>query len=90
MDHWNQVCPQAFTTIHYEELVLDQEGMSRKLLELCGLEWDPIVLEFYKNDREVLSASKDQVKLPIYRSSLNEVEPYKPFLQELIDGLKHV
>ena len=48
MDHWRRVLPVPIHDVDYEEMVEDQEGVARRLIAVCGLEWDPACLEFYR------------------------------------------
>jgi len=90
MKHWEQVLPGKIYTVNYEHLVKDQEAESRKLIENLGLEWEEQCLEFFNSKRLVRTASVDQVRKPIYTSSLNRWEPYKKVLQPMLEILdKH-
>src|SRR5687767_7955648 len=51
MDHWRQVIPGMILDVQYEELVADQESVTRRMLEFIGLDWDPACLEFFANER---------------------------------------
>jgi hypothetical protein len=70
MDHWRNGLEIPMLEIRYEELVADQEGYTRRLIDFCGLDWDNRCLRFYEADRVVLTASYDQVNRPIYGSSI--------------------
>lgn len=41
MAHWHEVMPGAILDVHYEDLVADPDGQARRILEWCGLPWDP-------------------------------------------------
>jgi tetratricopeptide (TPR) repeat protein len=84
MVHWRKVLPPGFILdVPYEELVADQEAWSRKMLEFIGLEWDPRVLEFHTNKRQVVTASAWQVRQKIYRSSVARWRNYEKFIGPL-------
>ncbi|MFH0934229.1 MAG: sulfotransferase, partial [Pseudomonadota bacterium] len=88
MDHWRKVLPRgAFLDIVYEDIVADQEGQARRLLEFCGLEWDDACLDFHKTKRQVRTASVTQVRQPIYTSSVERWRKYEKFLGPLLDEL---
>jgi len=88
MDHWRKVLPAgAFLDINYEDIVADQEGQARRLLEYCGLEWDPACLDFHKTKRQVRTASVRQVRQPIYKTSVERWRAYEKFLGPLLDEL---
>ena len=59
-----------FLEIRYEDLVADQEGKSRKVLEYIGAPWDAACLQHHKSDRVVKTTTYEQVTQKIYTSSL--------------------
>ena len=61
MGHWDALLAGRVLHVPYEQLVRDQEGWSRKILEHCGLPWDPAVLDFHAKERDVMTASVSQV-----------------------------
>jgi hypothetical protein len=61
MHHWEELFPGKILRVTYERLVADQEGVSRQILEHCGLPWDPAVLDFHNSKRPVQTASLSQV-----------------------------
>lgn len=87
MAHWQKVMPQAFLTNVYEELVADQEGQSRKLLDWCGLDWRPEVLDFHTSKAPVHTASIAQVRQPIHSGSVGLAARYGSAAQPLLDAL---
>lgn len=90
MAHWRTVLPTGgLYEIQYEKLVEDQEGESRKLLDFLGLDWEDEVLEFHKQDRSVFTASKWQVRQPVYKTSKERWRAYEKHLGPLMDLLKY-
>ncbi|MBF0370226.1 MAG: sulfotransferase [Magnetococcales bacterium] len=87
MTHWHQMFPGAIYDIHYEKIIADQEGESRRLLDHCGLEWDDRCLSFQKTQRTVRTASLEQVRQPIYSNSIGTWKSYEKELQPLIKAL---
>jgi len=87
MRHWKEVADIPILTVQYEDMLQDQESMSRKLLEFCDLEWDESVLDFYKTDRNVGTASYDQVRQPIYKSSKERWRNYQQYVQPINNEL---
>jgi hypothetical protein len=41
MAHWRRVLPLPVLEVDYEETVADLEGVARRLVAWCGLEWEP-------------------------------------------------
>jgi tetratricopeptide (TPR) repeat protein len=88
MNHWRTVLPAgSFYDLNYERLVDDTENESRKLIEYCGLEWDDSCLEFYKNTRNIRTASVTQVRQPIYKTSKARWKNYEKFIGPLVAAL---
>ena len=92
MDHWNQALPGKVLCMQYEDLVADPETNIRRLLQHCGLEFEPACLSFHENPRAVRTASAEQVRQPIYASSIGywrnfhaELEPLRAALGDALD-----
>ena len=84
MQHWRDVLPEnTFLDVHYEDMVIDNEKQTRRMLEYIGLSWDDACLEFYKNKRPVKTASIAQVRQPIYHSSIGHWERFGAKLNPL-------
>lgn len=85
--HWHKVLPGRILDISYADMVADQEGTSRRLLDHCGLAWEDGVLDFHKTKRPVRTASTWQVRQPIYTSSVERWRNYQPYLEPLIESM---
>ena len=83
MRHWEQVMPGSILTVRYEDVVSDLEGQVRRLLSHCGLPFDERCLRFHESRRGVNTASSEQVREPIYRSSVGYWKHYESKLGEL-------
>jgi tetratricopeptide (TPR) repeat protein len=90
MAHVDAVLPGRVHRVIYERMVDDTETEVRRLLDYCGLEFEPQVLEFYKTERAVRTASSEQVRRPIYRDATEEWRAYEPHLGALKDALGRV
>lgn len=82
--HWSAVLPLRVLDLHYEALVADQEGESRRLIDFLGLDWNPVCLGFHKTERIVLTASQWQVRQPLYASSVGRWRCYRTYLEPLL------
>lgn len=88
MEHWRTVLPaDAWYEVDYEKLVEETEDQSRKLIEYCGLEWEPRCLDFHTTQRSVKTASVTQVRQPIYKTSVERWRSYSQYLGPLFDAL---
>jgi len=89
MQHWRRVMPaDRFLDLPYEQLIEDQEGWSRKIIDFVGLEWDDSCLEFYKTKRKIGTASNWQARQPIYKSSRERWRNYEKFVGPLLPLLE--
>ena len=89
MAHWRRVLPEErFLEVDYEELVMHQEAVSRRLVAHAGLEWDDACLAFERNPQPTLTASAAQVRQPIYRSSVGLWRKYQQELTPLAERLR--
>ncbi|NNM61191.1 MAG: tetratricopeptide repeat protein [Steroidobacteraceae bacterium] len=89
MEHWNRVLPGRILTVRHEDVVEDLEGNVRRLLEFCGLDFEPACLEYYKTERSIRTASSEQVRRPIFKEGLDQWRRFEPWLGPLkaaLDG----
>ncbi len=74
----------------YEKTVADLEGVARRLVAWCSLEWEPGCLEFHRAPRVVNTASAVQVRRPVYASSVGRWMNYAKPLAELFEAVERV
>ena len=87
MRHWDVVLPGRVLRVHYEDVVADLEGNVRRILDHCGLEFEPACVDFHRTERSVRTASSEQVRQPIYREALDQWRHYEPWLGALREAL---
>lgn len=90
MAHVDAVLPGRVHRVIYERMVEDTEAEVRRLLDYCGLHFEPQVLEFYRTERAVRTPSSEQVRRPIYRDATEEWRAYQPHLGPLKVALGRV
>ena len=83
LDHYRDTLGIGFLEIHYEDLVEDQETVTRQILEYIGAPWDAACLQHHKSTRVVKTASYEQVTRKIYRSSLHRYRNYRDNVQAI-------
>jgi len=88
MDFWEKAFPDRILTVDYEELVSDQEKITRELLEFCDLPWEEACLQYHKNVQSVMTSSDVQVRQPIYKDSVEKWKRHEQYLQPAITILK--
>ncbi len=87
MAHFDAVLPGRVHRVLYERTVDDTETEVRRLLDYCGLPFEPACLRFFENDRPVRTASAEQVRQPIYRDGVEQWRNYEPWLGPLRHAL---
>jgi tetratricopeptide (TPR) repeat protein len=87
MRHWDAALPGRVLRVQHEDVVDDLEGSVRRLLDHCGLAFEPACLEFHKNRRSVRTPSSEQVRRPIFRDGLDQWKRYERELAPLTAAL---
>ncbi len=87
MEHWRRTSPLQLISVVYEELVNAPELHVRKLLEALQLSFEERCLRFFSTRRFSNTASFQQVRKPIYTSSVGKYKRVQQHLQPLIDAL---
>jgi tetratricopeptide (TPR) repeat protein len=87
MRHWDRVLPGATLRVKYEDVVHDLESNVRRILDFCGLAFEPACIEYHKTVRSVRTASSEQVRQPIFREGLEQWKHFEPWLGPLIEAL---
>jgi hypothetical protein len=69
--------------VHHEDVVGDLEGSVRRMLNFCGLDFEPQCVDFHETRRSVRTASSEQVRRPLNREGLNQWKYFEPWLEPL-------
>jgi hypothetical protein len=88
MEFWKQKYPGSIYDLDYQQLTVHQAQETRRLLDYCGLGWDDACLAFHRTDREVRTASKAQVRRPMYQGSSEAWKRYEKHLAPLVEALR--
>jgi len=88
MTHWRKTLPASnFIEVDYEAVVDGVESQARRMLDFLGLPWDEAVLRFHEAQRPVRTASVNQVRQPIYRTSAGRWRKHAAQLGPLLEAL---
>ncbi len=87
MAHWRQALPGRILRVQHEEVIADLEGSVRRLLDFCGLAFEPQCVAFHENRRSVRTASSEQVRQGIYRDGLEQWKNFTSWLAPLESAL---
>ncbi len=85
MDHWRSVLELPIEPLSYAELVSDPEPVVRRLLDFAGLGFDDACLRHHESGRTVTTRSSDQVREPVYRSSLARWKRYEHHIDPMLE-----
>jgi tetratricopeptide (TPR) repeat protein len=85
--HFDTVLPGRIHRVVYEEMIEETEAEVRRLLSFCGLPFEDSCLRFYENDRAVRTASKQQVRQPIFREGVDHWRHFEQWLAPLKETL---
>jgi len=89
MSFWDKLFPNKIFNVCYEDLTLNQEKETRKILKFCELGWDQSCLDFYQNKTTMKTTSSMQVRQKMYQGSSEVWKKYENYLQPLIKGLDY-
>jgi tetratricopeptide (TPR) repeat protein len=87
MAHWKDVLPLRMLDARYEDFVANQEAASRELIAFCGLAWNDRCLAFHENSQPVRTASRVQVRQPMYATAVGRWKRYEKHLGPLKEAL---
>ena len=96
MRHWHDAMPGRVLTAYYEDTVTDLDGQVRRILDHCGLAFEPGCVRFFETRRAVRTASSEQVRQPIYTDAVGAWRHYAgagaaaPVLEWLIEDLQPI
>lgn len=83
MAFWHKVLPGFIHDLNYEDLVQNPETEIKKVLKFCDLPFEKGCMEFSKTGRAVYSPSNEQVRKPLYATSIGRGETstdkFEPF-----------
>ncbi|PXA84212.1 sulfotransferase family protein [Nostoc sp. 3335mG] len=96
MRHWDVSLPGRVLRVQHEDVVDDLGGSVRRILDHCGLDFEPGCVAFHQSRRNVRTPSSEQVRQPIFRDSLeqwtnyrNELEGLKIALGDALEDYRH-
>jgi len=88
MKHWRTILGNNILLLKNETLIDDQKGVTSKLLDHCGLEWEDGCLEFYKTERDIRTISLRQVRNPLNKNSLGVWKKYTGSFDKMSESLE--
>jgi tetratricopeptide (TPR) repeat protein len=87
IEHWKTIASITWLDFPYESVIADTEAYARRLIDYVGLEWDPACLKFHETPRAVRTASRSQVRQPVYNTSVGKWHKYEQDMVPLFDEM---
>jgi tetratricopeptide (TPR) repeat protein len=86
--HWAAAAPIPILRVHLHDWIRDFKGTLTRILDFIELPYDPACERFHESEREVRTASRDQVRRPVNRLGLGRWRDYASELAPLIEELQ--
>lgn len=87
--HWRKIVECRILRIDYEQVVDSLEPSVRRLLDACGLAWDPACLNFSANREAVFTLSMGQVRRNLYSDATRRWKRYGDRMASLERALEN-
>lgn len=75
-DFWSTSMPNHFHVVDFEELVAEPKKVAKEVLDFCGIQFDPRMLDITNNKTPVSTASSSQVREPINSKGIGAWRQY--------------
>ena len=85
--HWERTLPGRFITVQYEDFVADFANAAPRLVQACGLDWEPQCLEFQKAPRAIATFSTVQARSAVASGNVR-AQRYEKHLGPLVAALE--
>jgi tetratricopeptide (TPR) repeat protein len=89
--HWQSVLGDSLLVVQYEDLIANQESVTRRMIEHCRVPWDNACMKFHEQSRAISTASAAQARRPLYATSVGKWRHYSEQLAALahhVDSLR--
>lgn len=83
MKHWKQVLPDVILDVDFTQLVSHPATTLRRVMEFCGLDWEPGCEDPSRNAAAVSTLSSVQAREPVHTRGLGRWRHYAEQLQPL-------
>jgi len=87
MEFWENKHSAALYNLSYEKLIKCPEREIKNMLSYCSLDWEPGCLSFHRHSRSINTASRIQVRQPMYMGSSEVWKKYRDHILPLIQAL---
>ncbi|MCF8475101.1 MAG: sulfotransferase [Emcibacter sp.] len=88
MDHWREAMEGDILDVNYEDVIRDHEAETRRIIDWCGLEWDPACLDYRNTHKAITTLSAPQVRKDIYSSSIGKWRHFEQQMEPVRNALE--
>jgi tetratricopeptide (TPR) repeat protein len=88
MEYWHNILPGKIFDVAYEDVVANNEGQARNLIEFLALDWEDSCINFEENNSAVVTASAAQVREKTHNRSVGRWKHYEKQLSPTLNILK--
>lgn len=88
--HFNQIFPDRFMSVNYEDIARDPKAAIPPLLEHCDLRAQSVEEKFYETDKAVMTASHAQVRQPISTVSIGNWRRYEGHMASFFETFEKI
>jgi tetratricopeptide (TPR) repeat protein len=85
MQFWDKYYGDRIYNLNYDNLTINQEDVTRMLIQYIGLEWEDCCLSPQTNKRTVSTSSQQQVRKKVYQGSSQQWRKFEPYLNGAFD-----
>lgn len=82
LQYWDEVLPGVVLTVCYEDMVRDPLPVARRVMEHCGLPFEPECVDLLRNQTPSATASSSQVREPLHARGIGAWRRYAEPLEE--------
>jgi len=86
LNHWKETLSDRLIIVQYEELVREPQRQLPRLLVECGLDADDNIINFYRQQSPVLTASVAQVNQPLNDKAIGSAKQVIHRMQTFLDA----
>ncbi|MDC1449350.1 tetratricopeptide repeat protein [Candidatus Thioglobus sp.] len=90
MQFWLGHYGDRIYNLNYDNLTINQDDETRKLIEYLELEWENDCLSPQHNKRSVRTVSQQQVRQKVYQGSSQQWRKFEPYLNGAFDQLSEL
>lgn len=76
LQHWDEVLPGVVLSVRYEDMVRDPQSVARRVMEHCGLPYEPECADIERNQTPSATASSSQVREPLHTRGIGAWRRY--------------